>query len=104
MQQLCKTIAVVLQVILQNVCNRFAKSLQNSCIHIKSHQTCFCMILQTIRNAAWGTVVQTGGPDPYPPLTLGFEIYLLNRPKSFKFPGFTPFSIPSPLPRNRPDP
>jgi len=55
MQQLCKTIAAILQGILQNVCNRFAKSLQNSCIHIKSHQTCFCMILQTIRNAAWGT-------------------------------------------------
>ena len=55
MQQLCKTIAAVLQGILQNVCNRFAKSLQNSCIHIKTHQTCFCMILQTIRNAAWGT-------------------------------------------------
>ena len=55
MQQLCKTIAAILQGILQNVCNRLAKSLQNSCIHIKSHQTCFCMILQTIRNAAWGT-------------------------------------------------
>ena len=55
MQQLCKTIAAILQGILQNVCNRFAKSLQNSCIHIKSDQTCFCMILQTIRNTAWGT-------------------------------------------------
>ena len=54
MQQLCKTIAAILQGILQNVFNRFAKSLQNSCIHIKPDQTCFCMILQTIRNTAWG--------------------------------------------------